>query len=97
MPNFMNRMVSPGAWDISVIVVWLLVAAVIVVLGVLTYRLLAGGGRDRPGAHGTPGAGEGEGGDAVGSLERRYAAGQIDDEEFERRRETILAGRERSG
>lgn len=95
MSNFMNRMVSPGAWDVSVIVVWLLVVLVIVALGVLLYRLLAEGASGAPGLHGTRRAHGG--GDAVGSLERRYAAGQIDDEEFERRRETILAGRERSG
>jgi len=72
--NFMNRMANPGAWDVSVIVVWLLVVVVVVLLGVLVYRLLAGGGRGTPGAHGTPGAGEG--GDAGGSAERRYELGR---------------------
>lgn len=92
MTSFMNRMASPGAWDVGVIVVWLLIVLVIVALGALTYRLLADS-RTRA-DHGTRGAGDG--GDALDSLERRYATGQIDDQEFERRRETILAGRERS-
>ncbi|MHB1571573.1 MAG: SHOCT domain-containing protein [Solirubrobacteraceae bacterium] len=90
----MNRMVSPGAWGISVILAWLLVLAIIAVLCVLSYWLLTGSARRTRGARGMRGAGEDEG--PLGSLERRYAAGQIDDAEFERRRETILAGRDRA-
>jgi putative membrane protein len=33
-----------------------------------------------------------EGDDAVGLLERRYARGEIDDEEFERRRDRLAGG-----
>lgn len=93
MTSFMNRMVSPGAWDVGVILVWVLVAVVIMALSVLTYRLLAAGPSRTPVDQG-PRGGRG-GGDALEWLERRYAAGEIDDAEFERRRETLAAGRER--
>lgn len=94
MTSFMNRMVSPGGWDVGVILVWVLVVAVIVVLGALIYRLLGVGPRRTAVDQGTHGV-RGDG-DALGSLERRYASGEIDDEEFKRRRETIRAGRDRA-
>lgn len=89
MTNFMDRMVSPGTWDAGVIVVWVLVAAMIVLLALLAYRALAGGGRIpvEQGRGGPP-----AGSDAVSVLEQRYARGEIDDEEFERRR-AALAGK----
>jgi putative membrane protein len=89
MTNFMDRMVSPGTWDAEVILVWVLVAAMIVLLAVLAYRALAGDRRipiDQ--GRGEPPAG----GDAVSVLEQRYARGEIDEEEFERRR-AALAGK----
>ncbi|MHB1865567.1 MAG: SHOCT domain-containing protein, partial [Candidatus Saccharimonadales bacterium] len=82
MTNFMNRMVSPGSWDVVVILVWVLVAAVIVLLAALAYkahvsedRAPIDQGRSEPSS----------GNDAVAALEQRYARGEIDDEEFERR------------
>ena len=90
MTNFMDRMVSPGTWDAGVIVVWVLVAALIVHLAVLVYRTLTGDrrvpldqGRSEPAS----------GNDAMSALEQRYARGEIDEEEFERRRAALVGGR----
>jgi len=90
MTNFMNRMVSPGSWDVVVILVWVLVAAVIVLLAALAYKALVSEdrapidqGRSEPSS----------GNDAVAALEQRYARGEIDDEEFERRRAALVGGR----
>jgi len=94
MSNYMDRMVSPGAWDVTVILSWVLVVAVIVALAVLAYSLLARGAGPGPGAA-DPRA-TSKDATALGTLEQRYAAGQIDDEEFQRRRETLVAGRNRS-
>ncbi|MDA8285057.1 MAG: SHOCT domain-containing protein [Actinomycetota bacterium] len=90
MTNFMDRMVSPGTWDAGVIVVWVLVAAMIVLLAVLAFRALAGDRRipiDR--SQSRPSSGN----DALSALEQRYAKGEIDDEEFERRRAALGRGR----
>ena len=90
MTNFMDRMVSPGTWDAGVIVVWGLVAALVVLLAVLVYRALAGDRRipiDR--SQSRPSSGN----DALSALEQRYAKGEIDDEEFERRRAALGRGR----
>lgn len=90
MTNFMDRMVSPGTWDAGVIVVWVLVAAMIVLLAVLVYRAVAGDrrvpldqGRREPSS----------GNDAMSVLEQRYARGEIDEEELQRRRAAIVGGR----
>jgi len=85
MSNFMNRMSTPGSWDGGVMLVWLLGVVTIVVLGVVVYRLLAGPPPARPGSDGT-----GRDGAALRLLEGRFSAGEIDDEEFERRRATLL-------
>ncbi|WP_396611406.1 SHOCT domain-containing protein [Haloferax sp. S1W] len=53
----------------------LLVLVVLVGVGVLAYRALTGGGSD----------------DALDELRRAYARGDIDDEEFDRRRERLEA------
>ena len=68
----------------------MLAAALIVLLAVLVYRTLTGDrrvpldqGRSEPAS----------GNDAVSALEQRYAKGEIDDEEFERRRAALGGGR----
>lgn len=94
MTSFMNRMVSPGTWDLGVVLVILLIVAVIVVLGVLISRLPARAPRRRRDDQRTRDARAVDA--ALESREHRYATGQIEDAEFERRRETILAGRARS-
>ena len=90
MTNFMDRMVSPGTWDAGVIVVWVLVTALVVLLAVLVYRALAGD-RRVPIDQGRSESSSGN--DAVSALEQRYAKGEIDDEEFERRRAALGGGR----
>ena len=90
MTNFMDRMMSPGTWNAGVIVAWVLVTALVILLAVLVYRALTGDrrvpldqGRSEPASRN----------DAVSALEQRYARGEIDDEEFERRRAALVAGR----
>ena len=90
MTNFMDRMVSPGTWDAGVVVVWVLVAALIVLLAALVYRAVAADrrvpldqGRCEPSS----------GNDAISVLEQRYARGEIDEEELERRRAALVGGR----
>ncbi|MHB1509303.1 MAG: SHOCT domain-containing protein [Acidimicrobiales bacterium] len=90
MSNFMNRMVSPGSWDAVVILVWVLVAAMVVLLAALAYKALAGENR-APIDQGSSEPSSGHG--AVAALEQRYARGEIDDEEFERRRAALFGGR----
>ena len=90
MTNFMDRMVSPGTWDAGVIVAWVLAAALVVLLAVLVYRALAG---DRRVPLDQGGSEPSSGNDAMSALEQRYARGEIDDEEFERRRAALVAGR----
>lgn len=88
MTNFMNRMANPGYWDAGVILVWAVVAVVVVLLFVLAYKMLAGDGRPRR----DQGGSEPSGGDAMVTLEQRYARGEIDDEEFQRRRASLVGG-----
>ena len=90
MTNFMDRMVSPGTWDAWVIVVWVLAAALVVLLAVLVYRALAGD-RRVPLDQGVSEPASGN--DAMSVLEQRYARREIDDEEPERRRAALVRGR----
>ncbi len=90
MTNFMDRMVSPGTWDAGVIVVWVLVAAMIVLLAVLAFTALAA---DRRVPIDRGQSGPSSGNDALSALEQRYAKGEIDEEEFEHRRAALGGGR----
>jgi putative membrane protein len=88
MPNFMDRMVSPGSFDAWVILVWVVVAAVVSLLAAVAYKTFAGRapidqGRSEPSSTDSP----------LAALEQRYARGEIDEEEFERRRATLVGGR----
>lgn len=72
-------------WGIAMMVVMLLVVALVIVGGIwLVVRLVRDGGRPRV-VDGHPGG-------ALEVLERRYAAGEIDAEEYRERRSTLERG-----
>jgi len=61
---------------------WFLWPALLLLGGVAAYALLSSAG----------GSGDSPSDDALSALRERYARGDIDDEEFERRRQTLQSG-----
>lgn len=89
MSNFMNRMMDSGWGGGTGLLVWLVLLLLVVLLGIVAFRLL-GGSASSP-SHADPRSRPDD--DALQSLERRYAAGEIDEKQFTQRRETILTSR----
>lgn len=102
--GWMGTHAGTGGWMGSgMALLWLLaLGLLLVVTAVVVYSALRG----RPGGDGGGGGGpdveraqseRGRGEDAMAVLRRRYAAGEIDEEEFERRRGRLETGGGRTG
>jgi len=84
--------VGPGEWILALawVAIWVAFVALVLVLLILAIRwfLRAERGPGSPAGGGPPGGGP-AGPDPLAILRERYARGEIDDEEFERRRKML--------
>ena len=80
--HFMSRMFDPGAWSALQVLVWVVVALMAAALVVLVVHAMGTARRTGPGR-------DGAGRPALEILEDRYARGELSDEEFERRRQSL--------
>jgi len=77
---------GPGWWPLAGLLMQLAFLAAVVGLGYLLYRAVAGAGT---GAGAETGAGAATGDPAIEELRLAYARGDLDEEEYERRRDRL--------